>query len=184
MIEYKFNHYSKAIIGKDGLQTSYDWCIFMNENETVLKTIRYVKYILHPSFSSRERIMNNEKDKFALYLNGYSSFNVMIEVMTKEGITYKLTYYLNLIENNWPEKTIEREELDTESLIIYDVIKDSKFNWRKLSTIVDSANLPVETIQSSINKLQDMNLVRKEYYKTIDGQDLFGVTSKVGKMPE
>jgi transcription initiation factor IIF auxiliary subunit len=182
--DFKFSSYTKLAKPEFKNDISFDWCVFLDEEREILNNIEYIKYILHPTFPNPERIVYDYKDKFALYSNGWGSFNIRIEIVSKNKVIYKTNYYLNLKENNWPIKTIDECNLDPLQRQVYSVISDSNYNWRKKSTIVSKINLPIANIDSYINQLEELNLIRKANYKSIDNQELFGVTSKIGIKPE
>jgi len=179
-----FTNYSKLAKGSDRNDVRYDWCVFLDEEQEVLATIAYVKYILHPTFINPERIATNMHDRFAIYSNGWGTFMIRIEVGFKNKEIQKTEYYLDLEPNDWPLKTAENVSLDNFSGKVYAIIADSDFEWRKKSTIITKSRLSPMEVDASIEQLEKLNLIRKAHYKSIDHQELYGVTSKVGIRPE
>ncbi len=183
MTKYNFKTYSKIVPNIRDNRIRYDWCVFLDEEIEMLNDVAYVKYYLHPTFSNPEREISDRDSKFALYSNGWGNFTINIEVVCVNGEIYKMEYDLDLQENNWPITEINELAGDDSVIKVYNVIQDSDFNWRKLETIVSKSKLDSRVVLSSIDKLEEMNLVRKAHYKSMDKQDLFGITKKVGNEP-
>lgn len=183
-MDYKFNSYSRLIESQKKEDIRYDWCVFLDEDEKTLRKIDYIKYVLHPTYSNPEKIVNNPKEKFALYSSGLGSFNILIEVFTKDKKIIKTNYFLKLLDDNWPIKEFDIINLDEKLKEVYTAISDSDFKWRKRSTIFKKANIPLDQIENSINKLEELNLIRKNFFKSFDNQDLYGITARVGRKPE
>ncbi|MCK4662359.1 MAG: hypothetical protein KAT68_05810 [Bacteroidales bacterium] len=184
MTKYKFNSFSRIAKSDKVPDSRYDWCIFLDEDKKKLNEIKHIKYTLHPTFSNPERIVSNRNEKFTLYSNGWGSFNILIEIIKTNGETIKTQYYLKLKENSWPIKNIEEMPVDTSLEKVYKTINESQFNWRKLSTIITKSKMISINVNDAIYKLEEMNLIRRSPYKSIDNQDLFGVTTKVGITPK
>lgn len=182
--EIKFTNYSKISNSKNANDLRFDWCVFMEADTRVLDRIEYVKYILHPTFINPERISKNKKERFAIYSNGWGTFSIKIEVVFKNKEIYKTDYYLVLKENAWPTKNIRNSSLDIDSSRIYSIISDSNFDWRKKSTIALKSHFSKELLEKCLDNLEHLNFIRKAHYKSIDNQELYGVTSKVGIHPE
>lgn len=183
MTNYNIYNYSKLSSG-DSSSRRYDWCVFVDEDQVVLDSIESVKYILHPTFPNPERIVRSKKNRFALYSNGWQTFQIMIEIKFLNGERDRAYYQLDLQEDNWPKTSLVDESiLDEQSIQVYEVIKSSSFDWRKLDTIISKSNLPEKEVMTSIGKLQDLNLIRESHYLSVDKKTLFGITEKVGNQP-
>lgn len=179
----EFTNYSKLADSKNG-KARYDWCVFVKADMETLNSIEYVKYILHPTFHNPERVTKNKNDRFAIYSNGWGTFSIKIEIVFRDMGILKTDYYLLLKENDWPTKSIRESSLDVDSSRVYSIISDSNFDWRKKSTIASKSNFSNERLERCLDMLENLNLIRKAHYVSIDNQELFGITSKVGISPE
>jgi hypothetical protein len=60
---------------------------------------------------------------------------------------------------------------------------DPKWEWRKLSTIARIAGISSAIADEALERLAREEFVRKAYFRSIDNEELWGATSKVGKLP-
>jgi len=98
--DLKFNNYAKPIGDLQG-RPYYRWRVFLDEDSEVLKSIREVRYLLHPTFPEPLRIRKNPGDGFALETTGWGEFWLEITVIYTDGQTSKNFYHLKL-EKDWP----------------------------------------------------------------------------------
>ncbi len=184
MTNYEFNNYSKlSKIGNNGRKW-FNWCLYIDENQDVINQIDFVKYFLHPTFPNPERIVSTKENKFALFSGGWGTFTIKIEVILTDGKVIKSEYYLNLSEEDWPTTEITNFQLDQTTKKIYRIIENSKFDWRKYETILKRSNMSEEFVKNSIEKLNELNLIRKAPFNSFDNQILFGITKRVGNEPK
>jgi len=183
MTNFKISNYSKVSSKKDDT-TWYDWCVFIDESPDKLSQISKVKYVLHPTFPNPERLISDKDSKFALYSNGWGVFIIWIEICLLNGEIVKTKYKLRLQEDDWPIKVVKLETLPPEEKKVYETIKDSSFNWRKFQTIAKKTELPKQDLLSSLENLEKLNFIRKSPFKSIDNDELYGITPTVGIKPE
>jgi len=97
----RFNNYAKKV-GKKGDYDWYQWRLFVDEDDKVLKKIEHVQYLLHRTFPNPSRISDDWKSKFALDSSGWGSFTVYVTVRFKDGTEEEQEYYLDL-GKEWPK---------------------------------------------------------------------------------
>ena len=167
MTNFNIQNYSKIekLDNSSSRQDRYDWCVFIDEPEQKLNDIKQVKYILHPTFPNPERIVESANNKFALFSNGWGSFMISVEIFLKDGGVVHQDHYLRISDNNWPFKDINSDDFSAEDNEVYDIIKSSSYNWRRLSTIVKISDLPENEVVESIEKLEEANLVRDVFFQ-------------------
>jgi transcription initiation factor IIF auxiliary subunit len=66
-------------------QGGWDWSIWLDGPAEDLDEIKYVEYILHPTFSPPMRKISNRSTNFRLDARGWGEFNIKIRVHTDEG---------------------------------------------------------------------------------------------------
>ena len=108
----KFNNYSKSTEKRDDREW-YHWRVFVDENDSVLDSIDYVTYYLHPSFPVPVQTVFDRRSKFALDALGWGSFNISMTIFFKDGSEAAEKYLLD-IHKNWPE---EKKEDDILSML-------------------------------------------------------------------
>lgn len=183
MTSIKISNYSKVSSKKDNT-TWYDWCVFVDEPLERLNQISKVKYILHPTFPNPERLISDKDSKFALYSNGWGVFLIRIEIYLMNGEIIKTKHQLRLQDNDWPVKEVDLETLDSEEKKVYETIMDSSFKWRKYQTIANKTEMPNQDLVTSLENLEKLNFIRKSPFKSVDNDELYGVTPTVGIKPE
>ena len=96
----KFDNYARHT-GKRGNYNWYQWRLFVDEPDDVLKKIKNVEYLLHETFPTPLRISNERQSKFALESSGWGSFMVYITINFMDGTSQEQQYYLDL-SKGWP----------------------------------------------------------------------------------
>jgi transcription initiation factor IIF auxiliary subunit len=99
----KFNNYAEKIGERSGYDW-YKWCVFVDEDETILNEIDYVEYLLHKTFPKPKRIVKDRETKFALESEGWGEFYIFITIFfTKNGEKKEQRYWLSF-DKQWPEE--------------------------------------------------------------------------------
>jgi transcription initiation factor IIF auxiliary subunit len=160
----------------------YDWCVFADAGPAELEDIAAVEYTLHPTFPDPIRKSRDRADRFALYSNGWGEFAVKIEVQPKTGKPYSLTYNLRLDDDNWPRPE-ESAAVDAGDKALMDIFLGSEFRWRRLSTLARKLSEDQQTTEVALTRLSESGLVRKSSLSSVDGDELWGATAKVGLSP-
>ncbi|WP_321371984.1 pYEATS domain-containing protein [uncultured Draconibacterium sp.] len=184
MTKYKFHNYSKFVEKDKGGRNWFDWCLFLDETVETINQIDYVRYYLHPTFPNPERTVGTKENKFALFSGGWGTFTIKIKILKIDGSVDWCEYLLKLTNDNWPVTEIKNFPLDDKSLKVYQIVENSKFTWRKFDTIIKRAELPDRKVAQILKDLIELNLIRKAHFKSIDNQDLFGTTIRVGNEPK
>jgi transcription initiation factor IIF auxiliary subunit len=178
----RFENYS-MLTSKKHDASWYEWCIFVNEDRAIINAIDSVEYTLHPTFPDPIRLVKDKTSRFALFSAGWGEFLVNILVAFTDGSSLNTTHYLRFSDDNWPKKIAPQDFGDNETKIVYQTLFNEKFRWRRVDTGARNTNLPEERILDIYRRLEEDNLVRKAYYKSIDNKDLWGATAVVGISP-
>ena len=104
-MKIKFNNYAKKIGIKKFQDEQYDWYrwrVFIEAPPSILNTIEYIDYILHPTFIDPNRRITDRSTKFALESEGWGSFMIIGTVHYKKGNDEDFEYYLDL-HKSWPD---------------------------------------------------------------------------------
>ena len=180
--EVKFSNYS-MMTGKKYDDEWWEWCIFVDDTESVIRKIEQVEYTLHRTFPDPIRTITDNTHRFALYSSGWGQFTANIEVLFKDNSTINQRYFVRFSYGGWPVKE-EPSRFDTPNeKTVYYAIKDEKRRWRKTDTIVRSTNLSNKKAADVLATLEQKELVRKSPFKAIDQSDMWGITAIVGCYP-
>jgi transcription initiation factor IIF auxiliary subunit len=181
MKSYKFCSYSRRIDRKDVIL--FAWCMFVDGTWAELSEIREIEYTLHPSFPDPVRVIREPMNCFALQSQGWGEFNIRARVMLADDSVVKKTFYLKLEDDAWPrgQRPVEFSSRAAEN--IYSSLMDEKYDWRRLSTLANRAHIRLEAARSILEELEKTRVVRKAYYVSMDGQELWGATNRVGLLP-
>jgi transcription initiation factor IIF auxiliary subunit len=76
----------------------YDWTVCLKADQSVLKSIDYVEYTLHPTFSNPVR--RGEGPNFSLSSNGWGEFNILLKIVFKNGRMTRSQHWLALKEES------------------------------------------------------------------------------------
>lgn len=74
----------------------YDWTVFVVGNQSVLESISYVEYTLHPTFPDPVRIVRTREGNFSLSANGWGEFQIRSKVIFKDSAVVALEHWLRL----------------------------------------------------------------------------------------
>lgn len=184
MKKLQFANYSRLFRQSRGTDV-YSWCVFLKATEEVVKTIEMVEYTLHPTFPSPVREITDAAHSFALQSEGWGVFGIDIRVFFRDGQEQELVYALKLEEDDWPKGPMAENFDDQRTKAVYESLFDPKWEWewRKLSTIAQVANVSAADASAALEKLDSKRFARKAYFRSIDNQELWGATCKIGVLP-
>jgi transcription initiation factor IIF auxiliary subunit len=178
----RFSNYSMMIEKKHDDEW-WEWCIFIDEDDYVVRKLKQVEYTLHPTFPDPIRTVADITHRFALYSSGWGQFTANIEVLLNDNSTINQSHFIAFSPGAWPVKE-EPLEFDTPNeKAIYYALKDKKYRWRKTNTILKTTNLPHKIVLEILENLEVKELVRKSPFKAIDKSDMWGITAIVGCYP-
>lgn len=178
----RFNNYSMLTGEKYG-DYYYDWCVFVDEDASVINSIASVEYILHPTFPNPVRVIEDKSSGFALYSAGWGFFEIKIRVIYEDGSTSLTSYQLQLDEDNWPKKPAPQVFDDNETKLVYQALFHPKYRWRGADTVTRKTELPADKVLHILDKLENEDLVRKASWLSIEGKELWAPTAVVGVAP-
>jgi hypothetical protein len=163
----------------------YDWCVFVKESPSQLEAIQSVEYTLHPTFPNPIRRTLDRTARFALFSDGWGEFTIRIRIETTEHQTFTQNYDLQLEKDNWP-RPLDKFPHGADAKRCLDLLTDpnSKFRWRKVSTIMKKLGKDASTTGNILQGLRLVGLARPASFHSIDGQELWGATERVGLSPE
>lgn len=73
----------------------YSWSIFIDADQSTLDQVKYVQYVLHPSFQNNViNVYEGSSKGFPLYRRGWGTFKVKVNVFFKDGSSQKLSHDL------------------------------------------------------------------------------------------
>jgi len=180
--EVKFSNYS-MMTGKKYDDEWWEWCIFVDDTESVICEIVQVEYTLHRSFPDPIRTITDNTYRFALYSSGWGQFTANIEVLFKDNSTINQSHFVRFSYDGWPVKE-EPSHFDTPNeKDVYYAIKDGNYRWRKTDTIVRATHMPNKQVAEILATLEQKELVRRSPFKAIDQSDMWGITAVVGCYP-
>ena len=81
-----------------GNDTTIGWSLELDEEEATLSKVEFVKYILHPTFQQRERIVRDRESRFRLETIGWGTFLVEIEIQFVDDSLLKQEHMLTFDE--------------------------------------------------------------------------------------
>jgi hypothetical protein len=183
MSSLEFASYSRFIGIKEG-QRLYAWCVFVDARRQELEAIREIEYTLHPSFPDLVRIINDPTNCFALQSQGWDEFQLRIRTSFNDSSISKNLFYLNLQDDAWPRGGLPPATMEDACRKIYDALIAEGLDWRRLSTLAREAQISIEQTRSHLDDLARTRTVRPAYYVSLDNEELWGATSKVGLLPE
>jgi tetratricopeptide (TPR) repeat protein len=80
----------------EGRQGWYNWEIHIEAPDDVLKKIKNVTYLLHPTFYEPKMTVSQPEGGFKFESNGWGEFKVRVDIVLKQGPTIKKSHWLNL----------------------------------------------------------------------------------------
>jgi len=95
MNNIKFTNRSK-LVGKKGKYDYYDWEVFVDEDEEVVKKVDHIIYFLHKTFPNPIRTVTDKENKFSLKSRGWGEFEIGIQIFFTDGQSTQETYRLDL----------------------------------------------------------------------------------------
>ena len=116
--------------------------------------------------------------------NGWGGFSLSITVALTDGTSEASSYWVRLHPDAWPKKYRPPEFHTKEEELVYDVLAEGQFRWRKLNTIERRTGLKADVILEALERLESANLARKAQVRSIDQQEMWGATAIVGIMPQ
>lgn len=179
--EVQFGSYT-LVTGRKHDMDWFDWCVYVSADPAVVESIRQIEYRLHPTFPNPERTISTRRDRFALYSAGWGGFGLDIEVAFVDGGSSEQRYFLELEKDNWPRPALPAG-IDAELAGLHEALKHRRYRWRKLPTVVRKLGLPEERVREMLGELEERNLVRRAWFTSIEGQELWGATEVVGVAP-
>jgi transcription initiation factor IIF auxiliary subunit len=95
---------SQAVQGQSNIQTRnsahysgkgrYDWTVCVLADPSVLGSIGYVEYTLHPTFPNPVRYGTGPN--FSLSSSGWGEFNIQVKIGFKDGNVMRIQHWLTL----------------------------------------------------------------------------------------
>lgn len=183
METYHFACYSRYI-GKKGGADYYAWCLYLDATPEELREIRQVEYTLHPTFPNPVRSVNEPEHCFALQSEGWGDFRVHIRVFSLEGDLTRQVYPLTLERDNWPRGARLTSFDDETTRRVYEALLEKDWEWRKPSTLARYAGISLAETGAILGRLGEKRAVRKAYFLSLEGEELWGATYRVGLLPE
>jgi hypothetical protein len=182
MKKVRFNNYSRFSRETGGYDI-YAWCVFLDETAEIVNNIQMIEYTLHPTFRNPVREVTDKEHRFALQSEGWGTFKIDIRVFFEDGTEQDEGYLLRLEADDWPkgDKLNTFKSGDVEK--VYRVLVDAKGDWRKASTITRATELSTARVTSILDDLASSGFARKAYFRSIENEDLWGATSRVGLLP-
>lgn len=177
-----FTSYSMRNETKLG-RTWFDWCVFVDPHSPELPKIKSVEYLLHPTFPEPRRTVTDLSDCFALYSSGWGEFKMEIRTEFVNATVGNQSFYLHLTADGWPKAKDPEVLPNRGDSAVYAALKESSFRWRKFDTIANKSGLPSEMVRNILDNFHQQNLARKAFFRSVDGQELWGATAVVGLSP-
>ena len=78
------------------------WAVWIEAQDNALDLIDFVEWMLHPTFPSPVRRINNRASKFRLETGGWGVFQIIARLQLKSGQQIKLRHLLKL---HYPDGT-------------------------------------------------------------------------------
>jgi hypothetical protein len=183
MKTYRFASYSRYV-GKKRNADYYAWCLYLDATLEKLREIRQVEYTLHPTFPDPVRSVSEPEHCFALQSEGWGDFEVYMRVFSVDGDLTRLVYPLELKRDNWPRGTRLTGFDDEATRRVYEGLLEEEWEWRKLSTLARYGDISLGETGAILGRLADKRAVRKAYFLSLEGEELWGATHRVGLLPE
>src|SRR5262245_27266794 len=120
----------------------YEWCVFVDEPENVVRQIGSVEYVLHPTFPEPVRLLTDKETRFALFSSGWGGFRIGVTLAFEDGQKVSGSYHLRLKKGNWPTEAQVALANDDNLRDVYNALAGEKYRWRKVETITRRTGLP------------------------------------------
>lgn len=186
MSKLKFNNYSRfsrKSRGKNLFTDIYAWCVFLEGDAELMNRIEMVEYTLHPTFPRPVREITDKEHCFALQSEGWGTFKIDIRVFFDNGFEQNESYLLRLEDDDWPKGPALERFSNKDAQLVYRILLDPKWEWRKTSTIVELAKLTTDKVLAVLKNLASDGYVRESNFRSIENEELWGATSRVGILP-
>jgi hypothetical protein len=183
MFDHRFVSYSRFIGTKKDHDT-YAWCVYLDVDRDKLNDIQEVEYVLHPTFPNPVRVIRSAKHCFALESEGWGGFLLHMRIILNNGDIVRDRYNLNFVKDGWPMGKRLTTFDDESTELVYNTLLREKWDWRKLSTLTRSGNVDPDTAKSILERLENRRAVRKAHFASIDNEELWGATCRIGLLPE
>jgi transcription initiation factor IIF auxiliary subunit len=182
---HNFQTYSRDI-GKKGGMDFYAWCVFLQGSPEEIGRIRQIEYTLHPSFPDPVRVVEDADHCFALESQGWGIFQVRARVTYRNKEMVRQGFSLQLGEDAWPRgPTAEPGQFQNiTAKRVYDSLLDEDWDWRKVSTLVRRSGGQSDEVKSILKDMQSRRLARPAPYQSLEGEEMWGATVRVGLLPE
>ena len=155
-----------------------------SESLEVLNNIKYIDYILDPTFPSPIETVLDRESKFALYNSGWGGFTIKVKIRYLDDSSSMQEYRLVLARDNWPKKSPPNVFSTSRDGLVYNALIQEGSRWRKSETIAKVTGLPSSEVLATLDSLELQNLVRKSPFRSIDNKDMWGSTAIVGCAPQ
>jgi transcription initiation factor IIF auxiliary subunit len=183
MSPYKFSSYSRPIGTKENFEI-FAWCVFLDGTRKQIDEIKQIEYTLHPSFPDPVRVVQDPTHCFVLQSQGWGVFEIRARIMLKNGTLVRATFPLKFRENPWPLGPTATEFESTAAEKIYSALVNEGRDWRKLSTLSNRAAVSLIEVTRLLELMALKRLARKSYYLSLENEEMWGATCKVGILPE
>ena len=91
----RFNNVARYVGLRHG-QDWYEWGVYVDEPDQLLREIDAVEYLLHRSFPNPLRRRDDPSNRFFLESSGWGEFSIRITVFFKNGARLETIYSLDL----------------------------------------------------------------------------------------
>lgn len=92
--QVRFNNVAQAA-PRESHANWYQWAVYVDEGENVLREIESVEYLLHRTFPNPLRQIDDPTTRFACRSAGWGAFEVFITIHFKNGTELKTSYLLD-----------------------------------------------------------------------------------------
>ena len=183
MSSFRFDSYSRPL-GRRHDQDSYAWCVFLDAGRKELGSIRHVQYTLPRSFPNPVRVVSDAAHCFALESRGWGAVEIGATVVSNDGRVAQTRFKLRLRGNRWPLGPQPAEFESAAAEKICRALTDGQWDWRTLSALARRAGVSAAEAAALLGRMARKRLVRAAYFKSLDDDDLWGATCRVGLLPE
>jgi hypothetical protein len=157
---------------------------FVAGSQSEMLGISVVEYVLHPTFPDPVREIEDPAHCFALETEAWGSFELSARLLMKDGADHELKLVFQLLRDNWPLGPIAAPaDLSLEELRAFACLADAKWDWRKLSTVSKQTGADKDTARKQMESLERRLLVRRAPFLSIDNEELWGATCRIGLLP-
>lgn len=133
----------------------YDWTVFLLADRSVLDSIRYVEYTLHPSFPNPIRRVYDRNTNFSLSSNGWGKFDILVKVVYTDNRVEYHRHRLRLEERSEEDIRMmsiplhEYGEITTRNTASH--IGRNRWNWTVFIVSDDETLNEVECVEYTLH---------------------------------